>query len=195
LPAPEKARELFSSDVFDLILLREPWRGGFRGSRAARDPEAEFADLAESAKALLSPRGRLVLLCSPPVTGQRISRFVADEDKTLAALVESAEDAFFSKQGKTGPWNWDAACLSDAFASRGFKIDTAVLEQREERLVGPKDINAWFDKKNSRWGVFMGKNLDESAFARTEEILTRRIRAGPLPWKWKSLLLTIENRE
>jgi len=186
LPSPEQAAEWFASGVFDLILLREPWRRGFSGG----GPEADFSNLAESAKALLAPKGRLVLLCSPPVTGQRISQIIMDEDQHLAEKLGKAEDAFFSPQ-QTGitAWNWDAANVSQAFETRGFDVKIDILEQKEERLISPKDIKAWFDRENSRWGVFMGKALDERDFSRAEEILTRRIQAGPLCWKWKSLLL------
>jgi putative ATPase len=193
LPSLQQAGEWFSSNVFDFILLREPWRKGFTGR--LQSPEAEFSRLSESAKALLAPKGRLVLLCSPPMLGQRISALIMDEDKLLAEKLGKAEDSFFSRQqGGLTEWNWDAAILSNPFEAQGFKVKIDVLEQKEERLIGPKDINAWFDMKNSRWGAFMGKALDASDFSRAEEILTRRIQSGPLPWKWKSLLL-IGNRD
>jgi putative ATPase len=190
LPSPQQAAEWFSSPSFDFILLREPWRKAFTGR--SQSPEAEFAGFSESAKALLAPEGRLILLCSPPAMGQRISQFILNEDRLLAEKLRLAEDSFFSQQqDQAAAWNWDAANLSNAFESQGFKIKIDVLEQKEERLIGPKDINAWFDGKQSRWGVFMAKNLDTGDFSRAADILTRRIASGPLPWKWKSLLLTI----
>jgi putative ATPase len=192
LPPPQQAAEWFSSDVFDYILIREPWRRGFSGS----SPEADFLSLIESAKALLAPKGRVILLCSPPVMGQRISQLIMDEDKALAEKLRLAEDAFFSRQkGPLTAWNWDASDLSASFESKGFRLEIEVLEQKEERLIGPKDISAWFDKANSRWGAFMEKNLGTGDFSRAEELLTKRIQAGPLPWKWKSLLLTMRNEK
>jgi putative ATPase len=194
LPAPQQAAEWFSSSVFDFILLREPWRRGFTGR--VQSPEAEFINLAESAKALLAPEGRLILLCSPPVMGQRISQFIMDEDQSLAEKLRKPEDSFFSRQQTSlTAWNWDASSLSNVFESRGFKVKIDVLEQKEERLISPKDINAWFDIKQSRWGAFMGEALDADGFSRAEDILTRRIQSGPLPWKWKSLLLKIGSGE
>jgi len=122
--------------------------------------------------------------------GQRISRLIMDEDKSLAEKLKACEDAFFSQQkGPLTAWNWDTDCLSAAFESQGFKVKLEVLEQKEERLISQKDISAWFDKTNSRWGAFMAKALDAGDFTRAEELLTRRIQAGPLPWKWKSLLI------
>jgi putative ATPase len=190
LPTPQQAAEWFDSSVFDFILIREPWRRGF----SAGSPEAEFSSLAKTAKALLAPEGRIILLCSPPVMGQRISYFIMEEDKLLAERLAKAEDAFFTAQkDKISAWNWDAANLSASFEENGFKVTINVLEQKEERLIGPKDINAWFDKTNSRWGAFMGKNLDTADFSRAEELLTKRIQSGPMPWKWKSLLLTMSS--
>jgi putative ATPase len=184
LPSPQQAAEWFDSSLFDLILIREPWR------RGVQSPEAEFTSLAESAKALLAPEGRIVLLCSPPMMGQRISQFIIDEDQLLAGKLGKAEDSFFSRrQDKLTAWNWDAADLSASFETQDFKVAINILEQKEERLVGLKDIQAWFDKANSRWGAFMGKNLDPADFSRAEEILNLRIQSGLLPWKWKSLLI------
>jgi putative ATPase len=190
LPSPEQAAEWFSSNVFDFILIREPWRRGFAVTQGAQNPQAEFKSLCESAKALLASKGRVVLLCSPPVTGQRLSRFITDEDHLLAEKLIEAEDAFFSRQNGVTAWNWDASDLSASFESQGFKVKIEVLEQKEERLISPKDINAWFEK-NSRWGAFMEKALVPEDFSRAKELLTARIQSGPLPWKWKSLLLNI----
>jgi putative ATPase len=191
LPSPQQAAEWFDTNVFDFILIREPWRRGFSVTQDGRSqsPEAEFTNLAESAKALLAPEGRIIILCSPPMMGQRISQFIMDEDQSLAEKLRLAEDAFFSP-GQVTAWNWDSTNLSASFEAKGFNVTVNVLEQKEERLISPKDIQTWFDKTNSRWGVFMGKNLDTGDFSRAEELLNRRIQSGPLPWKWKSLLLT-----
>jgi putative ATPase len=192
LPSPEQAGEWFSSPQFDHILLREPWRKGFSQTQ---NPATAFSRLASAAQTLLTPGGCLVMLCSPPLLGQRISRILLDEctgttyqdSPQLAEKLQQAEDAFFSQADS---WNWDAAALSQALESQGFKITTQTIDQQEERLIGPKDIDAWFDRKKSRWGVFMGKALEADDFARIEAALRQRIQAGPLPWKWKSLLLT-----
>jgi len=185
LPSPEQAGEWFSSPRFDHILLREPWRKGF----TSETHTAAFSRLASAARSLLAPGGCLVLLCSPPLLGQRISRVLLDEcggDNQLVEKLSQAEDAFFSQADS---WNWDAAAVSSAFESQGFKITTRTIDQQEERLIGPKDIDAWFDREKSRWGAFMGKALGTDDFAQIEAALRQRIPAGPLPWKWKSLLI------
>ena len=191
LPLPEQAAEWFSSPQFDRILIREPWKKGFSAAAGTLTPEEAFSRFASMAKPLLAPGGRLVLLCSPPALGQRISAVAEGQcglDRKTAEALRRAEDAFFSQEAE---WNWDAAGLSAAFEGQGFKAAVETLEQSEERLVGGRDIDAWFSRENSRWGVFMGNALDSGDFVRLEEALRRRIQAGPLVWKWKSLLFTI----
>jgi putative ATPase len=194
LPSPEQAAEWFPSPEFDHILIREPWRKGF----ASQSPEAAFSAIASSAKSLLAPGGSLILLCSPPLLGQRISSLLRDECGGSPGLVEKlrrAEDAFFALPDMENkfPWNWDAAGLSKAFESHAFKTKTDTIDQTEERLIGSKDIDAWFDRKKSRWGVFMGKTLDTDDFSSLETALRQRIQAGPMPWKWKSVLFLAKN--
>jgi putative ATPase len=188
LPSPEQAAEWFSSPQFDHILIREPWRKGF----ASQSPEAAFSALASAAQSLLAPGGSLILLCSPPILGQRISSLLLGEcggSPDLAEKLSRAEDAFFAQpDGNKFPWNWDASGLSKAFESHSFKFTIDTIDQTEERLIGSKDIDAWFDRQKSRWGVFMGKNLDTDDFSSLETALRQRIQAGPLPWKWKSVL-------
>jgi len=182
LPSPEQAAEWFSSPQFDHILIREPWRRGF----ASQSPEAAFSALASAAKSLLAPGGSVVLLCSPPILGQRISSLLQDEK------LRRAEDAFFTQpdHGNKFPWNWDAAALSQAFEAQGFKCKAETIDQTEERLIGSKDIDVWFDRTKSRWGGFMGKTLDTDDFSNLETALRQRVQAGPLPWKWKSVLFS-----
>ena len=191
LPSPEQAAEWFPSAQFDHIVIREPWRRGF----APQSPEAAFTALASAAQALLAPGGSLVLLCSPPLLGQRISSLLPGECGGSPALTEKlrrAEDAFFAQPHE---WNWDAAGLSPAFESHGFKCKWDTVNQNEERLIGSKDIDAWFDRKKSRWGVFMAKTLDTDELSTIEAALRQRIQAGPLPWKWKSVLFWAKNEK
>ena len=191
LPSPEQAAEWFSSARFDCILLREPWRRGFG---QAASPQAAFDRLAALAQPLLAEGGGVFLLCSPPRLGERISRILLEEcaaPEELAAAMRRAEDAFFSGsgEGKTAdPWTWDAETFQQAFEGQGFTVQFETLEQKEERLIGENDIEAWFAIKKSRWGAFMGKSLAKNEFEQAEALLRQQIKKGPLLWKWKSLL-------
>jgi putative ATPase len=201
LPTPQQADEWFSSPVFDHILIREPRllaKPEKKVQTESSSPQAAFSLLASGAYTLLRTGGNLAMLCSPPPFGERISRILREEcggfiqDLSLAEKLRQAEETFFgADMHKTKPseWNWDYSVLSDAFESAGFKFKIETIEQKEERLIGPKDIDIWFDRIKSRWGAFMGKTLDSDDFSRIEQTLRQRFQAGPLPWKWKSLLL------
>jgi putative ATPase len=190
LPSPQQAEEWFSSPLFDFILIREPWK-----KLASSSPQSAFSALATAARLLLATNGCIIILCSPPLLGERISRILIEEcgsSRRLANQLQQAEEEFFSpttnKSGQS-EWNWDANILSDAFESAGFIPKMEILNQKEDRLIGTRDIDAWFDREKSRWGVFMAKTLDMDVFTQAEETLRQRIQAGPLSWKWKSLLL------
>jgi putative ATPase len=64
-----------------------------------------------------------------------------------------------------------------------------VLDQREERLLSGKDIDGWFDREKSSWGLFMHKTLGENSFLAVKNALEETIKAGPLLWRWQSFLI------
>jgi putative ATPase len=198
LPSPQQAAEWFSSPIFDRILIREPRlyaKPVKKDAAVAPSPQSAFSGLASAAKSLLAPGGSLVMLCSPPTLGERISRILLEEcnvKESLAAQLRQAEGTFFTRTSSEtqSSWNWDAALVTDSFESSGFKLTTVTIDQQEERLISPKDVDAWFNRENSRWGAFMGKTLNADVFSQIEDAIRQRIMAGPLLWKWKSLLLT-----
>ncbi|MDR0722399.1 MAG: AAA family ATPase, partial [Treponema sp.] len=116
LPSPEIGEALFSCISFDRILAREPWR---KGAGAA-----VFRAFAEGARQLLVPGGMLVILQSPPLLGERISRILRDAcaggDRALGTTLEAAEDAFFTcrdeaARGGSARWTWDGDTLEQVF--------------------------------------------------------------------------------
>jgi putative ATPase len=190
LPGADDAAEWFSAGQFEHILLREPWRRGFNG----QTPEEAFSRLAADTKPLLAGGG-IVLLCSPPPLGERISRILVEECEAppdLAAAIHRAEDEFFSigeTDGTAGGWTWDGGSLQTAFEEAGFSIRLELREQSEERLITERDLAAWFDREHSRWGSFISKRLAGDDFSLAVAAMRRRIQQGPLAWKWKSVLL------
>jgi len=191
LPSAEQAAQWFSSPLFDMVLLREPWKRSFtKESTGTQMPTDVFREFAVSAKPLLAKNGCLVLLCSPPLMGQRISQLLLDEcgcSSEIAEKIMQAEESFF---GMPAFWNWDSAALTGALETQGFKLTSETIDQSEERLIGTKDIDNWFDRKNSRWGAYMAKTLENDTLSIAEHSLRQRIQSGPIPWKWKSLLFT-----
>ena len=207
LPSPAQAEEWFSSPLFDRILFYEPWKKGAQAKKIkktalsvhAESPQDVFSLLASSAKELLAPKGRLVILCSPPPLGQRISSLIIKEcgcSGHLADALSDAEKGFFSSQQEQDSiWSnesWNIDALTKIFKKNKFIVKIDTIEQEEERLISENEINVWFNREHSRWGIFMGKILDADSFLQIESALRLRIQAGPVLWKWKSLLLTAD---
>jgi len=179
IPSPQECDEWFSCSQFDHILIR--------AVRLNTDP----ALLANCAKAILAKNGNVVLLCSPPRLGERISRILLQEceQKELSAVLEQAEDAFF----KNSAGLWSAEDFTTAFEKEGFKVSFQTIDQKEERLITEKDISVWFNTEQSRWGSFMAKNLKKEDFTAIENALRERAAKGPILWKWKSICLVGSN--
>ncbi|MDR2941952.1 MAG: AAA family ATPase [Treponema sp.] len=177
LPSAKQCEEWFSCPVFDHILIAS--------ARLVSEP----SQIAIGAKPLLAKGGNLVLFSSPPRYGERISRILADEcaEAGLSAKLEQAEKAFFGSNDVSGFWNEDE--LADIFEKQGFSVDIQIIDQKEERLITEKDLSAWFNAGQSRWGSFMAKTLEEKDFQAVRQALSLRITKGPILWLWKSVCL------
>jgi putative ATPase len=189
LPGPEEADQRFGCPVYDHIAAREPWRRIGREKAAA----VLFKDFAEGAFRLLASGGTVVLLQSPPLLGERISRFAGDGE--LAERLKEAEEAFF---GGDPSLSWDPRALERAFREAGFEAaeegsaGSAMIvqvDQKEERLVTGTDLELWFNTEHSRWGSFIRGRIGDEDFASLRDIMGELVKQGPLSWHWKSLLL------
>jgi putative ATPase len=181
LPEPEQAEQWFGTPVFDHIFAREPWRRVGRG----RNTTALFKDFAEGAFRLLAEGGDAVLLQSPPLQGERISRFIKAEE--IAGKLRKAEEAFF--KGDSSLF-WENGILERAFRESGFDLHSELIDQKEERLITGADLGLWFDGEHSRWGSFIRAELGGRDFKRLEDLMRELITLGPVTWTWKSLLMT-----
>jgi putative ATPase len=197
LPSSAQAEAWFGSAVFDGIALREPWRRGFRG----QSPAAVFEKTAAGAAALLEKGGTLVLLISPPGMGQRLSGLLEDppDKKTsgtrevspsLMETFRGAEESFFNRSAPdAGNRIWTAEALENALVSAGFFVSKETIDHEEERLIQEADIVRWFDREKSIWGAAVAEALGDTDFAALKTLFQERAAAGPLTWKWKSLLI------
>ena len=186
LPEAKQCEENFSCSQFDHILLR------------AVRLNIDFDSFAAQAKTLLVNKGKLVILCSPPVMGERISRILSQEcgKQELALKLERAEEVFFQNTDislsseKLSARLWSDKDLISSLEKQSFTVTSELIDQKEERLLSEKDISAWFNTEQSRWGSFMAKNIEENDFSAIKEALTLRISRGPLLWRWKSACIT-----
>jgi putative ATPase len=211
LPSPEESEATFDCPVFDHILVRElDLRRKSSRKSTGKNPAETFISFAASAKRLLAPDGKVVILQSPPRMGERLSRILrtgngekgegkrekgaeakgiaANESCVLADLADTlaaAEEAFFMTPAY---WTWDKETLEKAFCEQGFHIETKVIEREEERLLTMRDLENWFDAKGS-WGSFICQNIGDESFRSVRSFFEERITRGPVLWKWRSLLL------
>jgi putative ATPase len=192
LPGPAEAEAWFGSPAFEHILAREPWRR----ITASPGQGGVFAAFAEAARLLLAPGGDLVILQSPPRLGERISRILREEcGAAETEQLARAEEAFFGAspvlkdEAGASRWTWDGELLERSFREAGFSAALSLLDQREERLLSPRDTALWFDPGRSAWGAFVAEALGEEEFLRLRRLLEERIKQGPVEWRWKSLLL------
>jgi len=184
VPSPEEAERDFRCSAFDFILSRESLRPHFR-------EEASLFDYARSLRALLAPKGKIVLLNSPPALGMRISRLLKDEGvhSAAAALFREAEESFFKQEpDKFNFFNsFTPELIKTAFDKAGCETEIALLEQKEERLLLKKDIDLWFSG-NSSWGRHINEKLGAENFEEVKSLLIERAKRGPVLWTWKSVL-------
>jgi len=182
LPDIKQCEENFSCSEFDHILLRAS-RLNISGMNI------NFDALAADAKSLLAKNGNFIILCSPPRLGEKISRLLNEEcsQNKLAKKLEKAEAAFFKDTSKVDLW--DENELIAALEKQGFTVSSQEIDQKEERLITEKDLSAWFNTEQSRWGSFMEKTLEKEDFSAIEDALRLRISKGPLLWRWKSLCI------
>jgi len=176
LPDAKQCGEWFSCREFDHILIR------------AVKLNADFTQLAFKARELMSKNGNLVILCSPPRLGERISRILSVDcdEKALSKTLEENEEEFF-KSANLGLW--DESELIQVLKENGFTVDFQIIEQKEERLITEKDLALWFNSELSRWGAFMAKKMEKTVFLAIEDALRLRISKGPIIWQWKSICL------
>jgi putative ATPase len=196
LPSPEEAEALFGASGFDRILMREPWKRGFGPGGAEALPAMRA--FAEAARRLLVREGRLVLLKTPPVLGERISRILESSGTDncsggaaagLLNRLKKVEEAFFTAADTgSGGWTWTGETLETAF-SVCFEITVTLLEAQEERLLTERDLSSWFDTEKSRWGKHVAAALGDD-FGVLKSMMQDRAKEGPVLWRWKSLLVT-----
>ena len=180
IPSASQCEEWFFCTVFDHILLR--------CQRLTIEPHI----LAGTVKELLAKNGSFILLTCPPRLGMRISRIITQENRAggFASELEQIEDEFF--QNITGCGFWEAEKMTDAFQEQGFDTETELIDQKEERLITEKDLAAWFDTEQSRWGSFIAKNINKETFSAIKETIRQRIAKGPITWQWKAVLFKLK---
>jgi putative ATPase len=191
---PELERPVvWQGKVWDLPrLLRQAGEPALRFDRIiGRNVFTEEPDkpaLARLLAEILRPDGRIVLAEAVPRRAQRLYALVepAALPGDLAERWKEAEEAIYADAGDVMV-NWDAPDLERAFAEAGLEVQVEVVEESNERVLGPRQLAQWFTPAAAGRPSYVQRLLANGRLTEAEievlrQQLSRRI-GQPLVWR------------
>jgi putative ATPase len=191
---PELERPVvWQGKVWDLPrLLRQAGEPALRFDRIiGRNVFTEEPDkpaLARLLAEILRPDGRIVLAEAVPRRAQRLYALVepAALPGDLAERWKEAEEAIYADAGDVMV-NWDAPDLERAFAEAGLEVQVEVVEESNERVLGPRQLAQWFTPAAAGRPSYVQRLLASGRLTEAEievlrQQLSRRI-GQPLVWR------------
>jgi putative ATPase len=191
---PELERPVvWQGKVWDLPrLLRQAGEPALRFDRIiGRNVFTEEPDkpaLARLLAEILRPNGRIVLAEAVPRRAQRLYALVepAALPGDLAERWKEAEEAIYADAGDVMV-NWDAPDLERAFAEAGLEVQVEVVEESNERVLGPRQLAQWFTPAAAGRPSYVQRLLANGRLTEAEievlrQQLSRRI-GQPLVWR------------
>ena len=191
---PELERPVvWQGKVWDLPrLLRQAGEPALRFDRIiGRNVFTEEPDkpaLARLLAEILRPDGRIVLAEVVPRRAQRLYALVepAALPGDLAERWKEAEEAIYADAGDVMV-NWDAPDLERAFAEAGLEVQMEVVEESNERVLGPRQLAQWFTPAAAGRPSYIQRLLANGRLTEAEievlrQQLSRRI-GQPLVWR------------
>ena len=191
---PELERPVvWQGKVWDLPrLLRQAGEPALRFDRIiGRNVFTEEPDkpaLARLLAEILRPDGRIVLAEAVPRRAQRLYALVepAALPGDLAERWKEAEEAIYADAGDVMV-NWDAPDLERAFAEAGLEVQMEVVEESNERVLGPRQLAQWFTPAAAGRPSYVQRLLASGRLTEAEievlrQQLSRRI-GQPLVWR------------
>jgi len=191
---PELERPVvWQGKVWDLPrLLRQAGEPALRFDRIiGRNVFTEEPDkpaLARLLAEILRPDGRIVLAEVVPRRAQRLYALVepAALPGDLAERWKEAEEAIYADAGDVMV-NWDAPDLERAFAEAGLEVQMEVVEESNERVLGPRQLAQWFTPAAAGRPSYVQRLLANGRLTEAEievlrQQLSRRI-GQPLVWR------------
>lgn len=148
---PELERPVvWQGKVWDLPrLIRQAGEPALRFDRiigrSVFTEEPDKPALARLLAEILRPDGRIVLAEVVPRRAQRLYALVepAALPGDLAERWKEAEETIYVDAGDVMV-NWDAPDLERAFAEAGLEVQVEVVEESNERVLGPRQLAQWF---------------------------------------------------
>jgi len=191
---PELERPVvWQGKVWDLPrLLRQAGEPALRFDRIiGRNVFTEEPDkpaLARLLAEILRPDGRIVLAEAVPRRAQRLYALVepAALPGDLAERWKEAEEAIYADAGDVMV-NWDAPDLERAFAEAGLEVQVEVVEESNERVLGPRQLAQWFTPAAAGRPSYVQRLLANGRLTEAEiEVLRQqlsRLIRQPLVWR------------
>ncbi len=191
---PELERPVvWQGKVWDLPrLLRQAGEPALRFDRIiGRNVFTEEPDkpaLARLLAEILRPDGRIVLAEAVPRRAQRLYALVepAALPGDLAERWKEAEEAIYADAGDVMV-NWDAPDLERAFAEAGLEVQVEVVEESNERVLGPRQLAQWFTPAAAGRPSYVQRLLASGRLTEAEiEVLRQqlsRLIGQPLVWR------------
>jgi len=191
---PELERPVvWQGKVWDLPrLLRQAGEPALRFDRIiGRNVFTEEPDkpaLARLLAEILRPDGRIVLAEAVPRRAQRLYALVepAALPGDLAERWKEAEEAIYADAGDVMV-NWDAPDLERAFAEAGLEVQMEVVEESNERVLGPRQLAQWFTPAAAGRPSYVQRLLANGRLTEAEiEVLRQqlsRLIGQPLVWR------------
>ncbi|MGQ9516349.1 MAG: AAA family ATPase [Anaerolineae bacterium] len=150
--------------------------------------EPDKPALARLLAELLRPEGRIVLAEVVPRRAQRLYALVepAALPRDLAERWKEAEEATYADAGNPMV-NWDIPELESAFGKAGLDVRIEVVEESNERVLGPRHIEQWFTPASSGRPSYIQRLLASGLLTEEEMELLRqqlsRLVGRPLEWR------------
>ncbi len=156
--------------------------------------------LFETVGGLLSSDGKIVLAELVPAEGQTLAEILRSSSSRrdekargsnalemkpgeLADLLAGVEHEIRSEVSIKA-YRWTGSSIRNRLEAAGFSIVS--LERRfffEERLITPRDIDAWLDPTRSPYGEALARRVDENARKELNRALAQIAERGPVAWR------------
>ncbi|HAK46936.1 MAG TPA: AAA family ATPase [Spirochaeta sp.] len=168
--------------LFEKILMRDMLTG-------QQDKTEFLKNLAE----LLTDGGSIIFSQFIPSQAQRLSRLtelidLRTEQPALYTALESAEEVIYNNPDNPLV-NWGKSEIIKAAENAGFIHGSESFSIEENRPVQSSDIDKWFDKNRTGYGI-ISRELPENDFNLLQMLIHDRLQGNIVKWKLHFLLIS-----
>jgi putative ATPase len=187
------------TDSFDSVVHKENKRGFTFTDRTDADSDIEAA----VPERPLAPGWSAVISQRIPSNSQHIAKLVEKQILTPATIgpyadtlekLKQAETEFFGD--RTNPlFSWDTTSITDAFRSRGFKVNAASQLLTEKRRITETELKKWFDVNTSAYGAKMAEAVGIQELEKFLRLLESACTNTIFDWDTEIAFFTVSENE